>query len=149
MRIHDSGNEIDVRGVGGKFTFFKVHKYNDRAQNVVRLESNEFNKRFVAVRKQTFKISVGKGGPDCPLTFWRQGQAQAQAQQQQQRQQQPQVRRPVNNKNVNNNNNKSGFNAAYVFARNNRVVVAGPHGKHLRVSPQKGTIRAPKTLKNN
>ena len=40
------------------------------------------------------------------------------------------------NNSLNKNPENVPFNVGYQFQRNNTVVVKGPHGKHLRVSPQ-------------
>ena len=62
-----NGNVINVGGGGGKFTVFKVH---EQSKGVVKLESNEFNGKYIAVKKNG-DINVGGGGSRCVMKIFR------------------------------------------------------------------------------
>ena len=68
LRIFKGGDEINVAGGGGKFTVFKV--IEDGGKGKVKLESNEFPGKFVAVGKND-NVRVGGGGPRCKLEIFR------------------------------------------------------------------------------
>jgi len=69
LRIHD--NHVDVEGIGGEFTFFTVHRISN---GYVKLESEKYNGKFIAVDKDG--VRVGEGGPFCRLGLFREGKAE-------------------------------------------------------------------------
>jgi len=102
-KMHDN-DKIDAAGTGGKWTVFKVQTQG--AANVVKLESAEQPGKYIAVQGGD-KLRVGNGGPACPLTFFREGQAQAAA----------------------------PFTKPYLFKKKNTVVLKHSQGKFIRVKP--------------
>ena len=130
MRIWQRGNTIDCEGGGGPFCLFKVHHLSQ--PNEIKLESERFAGKFVAINPNK-GIKIGMGGKHCVLTFWRQQDAakphQPRVVHHHQHHHQPQAKpigRIVAGK----------FESPYHFKMNKKVVVGGPHGNHLRVSPQ-------------
>ena len=161
LRIYSFGTKIDVFGGSTMHSYFR-RQVVQGSPNIVKLASNQHPDSYIAM-SQDGKVSVGKGGPNCNLTFFRQNMQSIQQQHQYhpsddilykihqpvqafvkplviQPVEQVAIQSPVlqNNININNNinnNNNGVFNAVYQFKMNNRVVIQGPHGKHLRVSP--------------
>eukprot|EP01084_Bolivina_argentea_P007818 14679_1 len=68
LRIHNNGNSIDVQGVGGKWTRFRVHKLG---LNKAKLESVECHGKYIAVQPKG--PGIGVGGKWCEFIFLRQG----------------------------------------------------------------------------
>ena len=60
---------IYISNTGGKFTVFKVHKNGDH----VKLESNEFPGKYIAVGKNNV-VRTGTGGPWCKMKIFRRSQ---------------------------------------------------------------------------
>ena len=56
LRIYDDGNKIDVAGIGGKFTQFKVYK---TGINSAKLESIEFPGKYPVVNADGPNIGAG------------------------------------------------------------------------------------------
>ena len=124
LRIAKDGKVCNAGGKGGALCYFRVHLMP--GSGVFKLENNKYVGRFVAVHPNS-NPTAGAGGKHCVLTFFKQGPAVPKVAQQQQ---------PSRVNRNNNNNNKPKFDKPYLFKHNKRVVVGGPHGKHLRVSPQ-------------
>merc|ERR1719203_1687602 len=61
-------NKIDVKGTGGKWTVFKVHKQGKAGY--VKLESAEQGGKYLAVQKDN-KIRIGSGGPWTEVIFFK------------------------------------------------------------------------------
>jgi len=130
IRIWRGGKEIDVSGGTGPFTKFRFH-YHSRP-NGIKLESDRFPGRYIAVNpNKTMKI--GSGGHHCNLWVKREGgggghhhHAHVQVVQQ------PQVR-VVQQPSV--GQASGSFGLPYHFKQNNVVVIRSNYGKNLRVSP--------------
>jgi len=69
LRIWRGGNHIDVQGGTGQFTKFKIHRI---AMNGVKLESDVFRGKYIAV-KPGKNVAIGSGGGHCALYPKRQG----------------------------------------------------------------------------
>jgi len=151
LRIWQNGQQIDADGEGGPFTLFKVHFVE--FPNVVKLESERFVGRFIAVNEHG-KVHVGEGGHNCVIHFFRQQGAQIeqelraeeqviQDQQQviqlQNQQHQQQYHDPFQLPSYNNLQNTQldlgVFTAQYKFKRNTEVVILHSQGKFLRINP--------------
>jgi hypothetical protein len=78
MRIWKNGNQIDADGGGGNFTKFKIHYVN--MPNGVKLESDRFPGRYVAVKVDK-SVRVGSGGKHCLMYFCHAGGGMQQQQQ--------------------------------------------------------------------
>lgn len=59
-------NKVDIKGTGGKWTVFKIHKQGQPGH--VKLESAQQNGKYLAVQKDN-KIRIGNGGPWTELIF--------------------------------------------------------------------------------
>ena len=66
LRIQ-GGDTVNVGGVGGPLTLFKVHTWGQ--VNEVKLESNKFVGKYVAVRNGN--VVIGGGGPFTKLEIFR------------------------------------------------------------------------------
>jgi hypothetical protein len=73
LRIWQNGKDVDVDGGGGPFTLFRVHVVE--APNVVKLESERFSGRYLAVNEHG-KVIVGEGGNYCVIRVCREGAAE-------------------------------------------------------------------------
>jgi hypothetical protein len=71
LRILD-GKHVDVGGIGGKFTMFKVHRVSN---GYCKLESVEFPGKFIAVDRNG--VRIGPGGEFCRLGLFRTGKKEA------------------------------------------------------------------------
>ena len=110
LRLWRGGREIDVNGGTGPFTKFRIH-YHSRP-NGVKLESDRFPGRYIAVNpNRTMKI--GSGGMHCNLWIKREGQQRV-VQQPVRVVQQPQVQVISGG---------GGWGLPYMFRQNNTIVI--------------------------
>ena len=76
LRIYDDGNKIDVAGIGGKLTKFKVHKTGINSTNRVKFESIEFPGKYIAVKPNHPNGEfIGIGGEFCIFECFYNGRA--------------------------------------------------------------------------
>ena len=147
LRIAQNGSLMDVDGTGGKFCYFILHDGGKAidGSKMYKLESNQFKGKYIAQEKNG-NPHIGKGGHHCNFAcFKQQGQQPQPAHQtphpvvtpsQPVAQPKPVARpRVVSFPVVKPNKNNGKFDKVYQFKQNKMVVISGPHGKHLRVSP--------------
>ena len=128
LRICKEGTACNAGGHGGALCYFRLHQ--GQLAGRYKLENNKYVGRYVAVQPNS-NPTAGAGGKHCVLTFFKQGLGPQVVQQQQQRQKVHHVQQ---------NNNQAKFDKPYLFKQNKRIVIGGPHGKYLRVSPQNQTF---------
>lgn len=109
LRLWRGGREIDVNGGTGPFTKFRIH-YHSRP-NGVKLESDRFPGRYIAVNpNRTMKI--GSGGHHCNLWIKREGGGMVQ-----------QPVRVVQQPRMVSGGGSGGWGLPYQFRQNNTIVV--------------------------
>jgi len=151
LRIYERGELIDVEGVGGPFTKFKIHFV--QLPNVILLESNHFPNHYVGIDPNGRAI-VGKGGPYCQFHIYRANNISTHTgvnipqiikntmpiissifPQRPPFEQPPPFQQPPPFEQPSYNHDNNLFIHPYLFQKNNLIIIQSIHGGHLRIDP--------------